>query len=52
MAGVVVLFLLSVLRQTEVVLNVVLFFLKMPEPRNIKIVIFREHFSHSLKNMA
>ena len=52
MAGVVVLFLLSVLRQTEVVLNVVLFFFKMPEPRNIKIVIFREHFSHSLKNMA
>ena len=51
MVGVVVLFLLSVLYQAEVV-KCSAIFLKMPKSRNIKIVIFRKHFSHSLKNMV
>ena len=49
MVEVVVLFLLSVLRQTEVTKvaqNAT--FLIMPKPNNIKSVIFREHLSHIL----
>ena len=49
--GVVVLFLLSVLRQTEVVQNVALLFLKVTKGNHIIFVIFRKHFSHSLINM-
>ena len=51
MVGVVALFLLSVLRPTEVAQNIALFFLKMPKVNHIKIVIFRKYFSRCFRNI-
>ena len=51
MEGVVVLFLLEVLRQTEVAQNVVLFFFYIPKANHTKIVTFRKQFSLSFVNI-
>ena len=52
MVGVVVLFLLSVLRQTEVVQQVTLFLvLKMLKLNHIEIITFWKHFSRTLRNI-